>query len=351
MTSSPHRQARFISLRVKLLVGFTLLFTVVFVAVSLWFYTFATTTAQRRIEEDLLSTLQAAVENVDGDRLIALYQEAQPREDGFTDDPRYWQDLEWLDVVHHVEPRAWPYTYVAGPREGEVIFLTDLFALYDPESAVKFGESCYNDPGCGDLSVNLQALNGEVVLEKEIYTDKWGSWLSAYAPVKNSAGEIVAGLGIDFEADYVNQVQQAVSKTVTLVSIVAYLILFLMVYLASITFTRPIISLTRAAERIGEGDYDQDLTQIARGNLPDEIDILVQVFQGMIGKVYQREQTLRRQVEELQIVVDRSKRDRQVSEIVSSDFFQDLQQKAIEMRARSRGSHERGSGPSTKTTT
>ena len=56
----------------------------------------------------------------------------------------------------------------------------------------------------------------------------------------------------------------------------------------------------------------------------------------MVGKVYQREQTLRRQVEELKIEIDEVKRKKQVSEIVESDFFQDLQAKARRMRSRGR---------------
>lgn len=332
------RRFWFISVRVKLLTGFTLLFTLVFAGAFYWFSAFAERVALHRIHEDLRATLEAAAAGVNGDELIALYREGEPREDGFTDDPRYWHQLEWLDTVHSIEPRAWLYTYVVGDRPQELIFITDLYAYekYDPSSAVPFRYSCYNDPACGDPAPNLRALAGEIVMEEKPYTDKWGSWISGYAPVRNSEGEIVAGLGVDFEANYVNQVKQTIRNQVVVAFAVTYATLFVMVFLILGTLTRPITILTRAAERIGEGDYTQDLSHLIKERFPDEIDTLARVFSIMVGKVYQREQTLRRQVEELRIEIDEVRRKKQVREIVESDFFQDLQAKARSMRSRSR---------------
>jgi nitrogen fixation/metabolism regulation signal transduction histidine kinase len=103
----------------------------------------------------------------------------------------------------------------------------------------------------------------------------------------------------------------------------------------SILFTRPITTLASAAEKIGEGDYEQDIQEMSIGPFRDELTILADVFEIMISKVYQREQTLRRRVEDLQIMVDEQKKVEQVSEIVESEFFQDLRAKAKAMRERS----------------
>jgi hypothetical protein len=54
----------------------------------------------------------------------------------------------------------------------------------------------------------------------------------------------------------------------------------------------------------------------------------------MVSKVHQREQILRRQVEELKIEIDEAKRQKQVNEIVESDFFQNVQARAQAMRQR-----------------
>jgi len=329
-TTEAGREGRFsfISLRVKLLVGFTLLFTIVFAAAFYWFSTFAEKMAMGRIEEDLKTTLVAAAAGLNGDDLIAMYKEGVPRDDGFTDDSHYWKGIEWLATVHSIEPRAWPYTYVKGEKDKEVILLSDLWVKYDKNKAVKFLE--HYTPGTYVLWQGLE----DTTLYMNIYSDPWGSWVSGYAPVKDSRGNIVGGLGIDFRADYVDQVKQGIRDSVVAAFGITYAVLFVMVFLISGTLTQPIITLTKAAERIGEGDYEQNLSHLTKGRISDEIGTLARVFEIMVSKVYQREQSLIRTVQELKIEIDEVKRQKQVSEIVDSDFFQDLRSKAQAMRNR-----------------
>ncbi len=51
-------------------------------------------------------------------------------------------------------------------------------------------------------------------------------------------------------------------------------------------------------------------------------------------EAYIREQALHRQIEELRIEIDQAKKERQVAEITESDYFQELRQKARELRSR-----------------
>ncbi len=57
---------------------------------------------------------------------------------------------------------------------------------------------------------------------------------------------------------------------------------------------------------------------------------------GVAMDSYLREQALRQEIEQLRIEIDETKRQKQVSEIVDSDFFQDLQSKARSLRSRTR---------------
>jgi nitrate/nitrite-specific signal transduction histidine kinase len=100
--------------------------------------------------------------------------------------------------------------------------------------------------------------------------------------------------------------------------------------------TRPILSFTRVAEAVGEGEYDQDFSTIKQTRFPDEITKLVTVFSTMVGKVAEREASLKHQVEELTIEIDQVKKEKEVEKIVESDSFRDLQEKARTMRARRR---------------
>lgn len=319
----------YVSLRLKLLAGFTLIFSLVFAGAFYWFLSFATDQALTRIKQDLLDTLKGAAAGVNGDELVALYKDGQPNAAGFSDDPRYISQLDWLQQIHDLEPRAWPYTYVKGEKENEIIFIADLWARYNPDKAALFKDSYISG---GSLWRGLSDLS----LKDELnpYTDDYGSWISAYRPVQNSKGETVGAIGIDFEAQYVDDVRQAILDKIALAFGITYVLLFVLVYLVSGALTGPIINLTRAAERIAEGDYKQDLSHMTKGSFRDEITSMAEVFTIMVGKVYQREQTLIKQVEELKIEIDESKRKKQVNEIVDSEFFQELQAKSRAMRQR-----------------
>jgi HAMP domain-containing protein len=339
---------RYLSLRLKLLIGFTLVFSLTFAGAFLWFFNFATQQALMRITEDLVDTMHAAVEGIDGDQLAELYAEGVPRADGYTDDPRYWEQVDWLATVHAIEPRAMLYTYVAGDEPNELVFITSSGAVFDPPFGATFRESWITEHAgpnlAGLANPTLQTDNREGCThglegcKLAPYEDEWGQWVSAFSPVTDSQGEVVAALGIDFRADYVRQVQESILQQTFLAFVITYGILFALVLLLSSVFTRPIVALTQAAERIGEGDYAGSLDQLAATGrallFADETTRLSQVFQIMVDKVYQREQTLRKQVEELKIEIDEVRRRKDVGDIVETDFFRDLQSKAREMRER-----------------
>jgi methyl-accepting chemotaxis protein len=69
---------------------------------------------------------------------------------------------------------------------------------------------------------------------------------------------------------------------------------------------------------------------------PDELGHLAQLFQGMAREVYARTQSLKQQVQELRIQINEIKRQEQVSEVVETDFFRDLQARAKTLRRQRR---------------
>lgn len=331
----PENSGRFISVRVKLLVGFTLLFGVVFAAAFLWFYTYASGVAEERLRESLHNALVSTAARIDGDEFLALYEDAEPNADGYTDDPRYWEIAEWLHDVHEIDQRAWTYTYVEGDEPAEVNYVVSSGALEDPPWGVKFRDSEITTSG----SMQAGLVETSTFLDRS-YEWEGTNWVSGYTPIYSpTTGDVVGGVGIDYNAGYVDAVRNDVRNKAIPAFILVYSILFVLVYLVSSYFTRPIVRLTKVAERIGEGDYNQDVSNMTTSALPDEITTLARVFNSMTAKVEKREEQLKTRVAELEITLDLSKRDEQVSEIIDSDFFQELQVKAKEMRDRKHKPH------------
>ena len=103
-------------------------------------------------------------------------------------------------------------------------------------------------------------------------------WLHTHSELGRGAGRRV---GIDFQATYVEKVQKDVQDGIVIATGITAILVIIMVVLISGVLTRPISALTRAAQRIGEGDYEQDLSTLTPGRLSDEIGKLAQVFEIM----------------------------------------------------------------------
>jgi CRP-like cAMP-binding protein len=78
---------------------------------------------------------------------------------------------------------------------------------------------------------------------------------------------------------------------------------------------------------------DTEATTDAEGTISE----LVGAFFHMVREVQEREASLRRRVEELEIVIDEVKKARQVEEITESDYFQRLREQAEKIRRRAKG--------------
>jgi len=90
---------------------------------------------------------------------------------------------------------------------------------------------------------------------------------------------------------------------------------------------------TRAAAEVEEGKFDpESLDEVARRT--DALGQLARVFQNMEREVYEREQRLKQQVQELCIEIDEIQRNKQVGEITNTDYFRGLQKKARHLRSK-----------------
>ncbi|NEQ42847.1 MAG: methyl-accepting chemotaxis protein [Leptolyngbya sp. SIOISBB] len=360
------RKTKQLSLRTKVLIGFTLLFSGVFGLAFYWFYTFTIEKTTERLYIDMRQTVVGAAKEINPEEVVQLYEQGTVykdylADDGIPTDPIFQKHLALFQQVNDIEPRAWLYTYVvvdespdeftsnvspafpenrppiidqeklANLEEGDslsTVFLVDLWVRYDPAKAAKFLEPIPSN------KFHVETFSGNGLVDRPLYNDGFfGSWITTYLPLKNSAGETVAVLGIDFEASYVNHVKNAIRNRMLAGFLFIYLSLFILVYILSSFLTRPIVKLTSAAEQIGEGDYTYDLNTFHSGRLPDEVSTLAEVFALMVSKVKQREESLRMQVRELKVEIDEVKRKKQVQQIVGSDFFQDLQSKSNRIRA------------------
>jgi HAMP domain-containing protein len=332
----------FVSLRIKLILVLAVLFVLAFASIFYWLDGFVTNLAMENLRRDLLATAATAATGIDGDAHQALF------ENGEIDNETYTAIADYLRLIKKTNPQAsGVYTYLQLPDKPDQVQLV-VSAAYppgvepDPALAVDKAGECmvpsYARPSLGqdftDISPTMVAGIREPGVESELWDDDWGVWLSGYAPILNSSGESVGAVGVDMCAVDVLALQQNIRTNTSIALGLTLVVLMIVVGIVATGVTRPVMELTRVAELIGAGDYKQDFSHLYAVRLQDEVNKLAGVFELMAGKVYAREQTLRARVEQLEIMIDESKRDKQVSEIVDSEFFSDLQKKVGDMRAR-----------------
>ena len=346
-TTEPIKPAgRFFSLRLKIWLGFILIFTPVFVASYYWFYQYTTERVFKTITDDLTETIDGAIDGMDKDGFIQLYAEEStdnpmcppekptadtPKEEnGYypEDNPLYIAHENWLYAVQQIEPQTRMYTYIKGPDEGEIIAIGSTGYFRNPRGGFRFCQRYTS------TSSNIYRGLTEQINAWEPYTDDYGTWITTYEPIIDDNGAVIGAIGVDIESSYVDQVKSDILRNGAIAFILSYIAIFLLVYWLSGFLTRPIIGLAGAAKKIGEGDYVQEIQTGNSDNFRDEIDTLTDIFKVMVDKVAQREQSLRARVQQLEIMVDRSKLNKQVSEIVETEFFQELQSKVRTMRNR-----------------
>ena len=285
-----HTQVQ-LSLNWKFLIGFSVLFSIVYMVALHGLSELAINQADEQIKLELTQALEGAAAGVDVEMLMDLAETGKPNAAGFSDDPRWITLMEWLDTVHAIEPDAWPYLFIPAEEPDHVYLVVDLYAWYDTDISSTFMElyksnsgyiliglerQTYREVDAGLVNVLKNAaewveersgkgedestpwlaaalydisdwlVESNIAPKKEFgtYGDKYGRWASGYMPLVNEDGEKVAGIGVDFQADMVNAVRANVRASVQQTFFIVYPFLLAITISISYLLTRPIRALT-----------------------------------------------------------------------------------------------------------
>ena len=173
------------------------------------------------------------------------------------------------------------YIMRKGENEDELYFVVD--SALDGEHA-SVGEA-YRIADAPDM---LEGFYHPTV-DRNFTNDKWGQTLSGYAPIKNSKGEVVGIIGIDFDANQVKAEAENRSRYILLWAIVGLLLILVVSFIVAKKFVGRLNNIKYVIEML----LDEKLDVLVHDTGNDEIKELGMQVNKLINKlVLDKEQTM-----------------------------------------------------------
>ena len=136
------------------------------------------------------------------------------------------------------------YTMIRSEEENIWLFVVDVYAM-TPDIGEEYDISEYPQ---------MQLAFERPIADEEITIDKWGVWLSAYAPIYDEEGTAVAILGMDMDAGNVLAAEKKLKSIIALIFLGALLLSLIVSFTFSSHFTRPLKKLKFGTSRVIKGD-------------------------------------------------------------------------------------------------
>jgi methyl-accepting chemotaxis protein len=160
----------------------------------------------------------------------------------------------------------------------------------------------------GDL---LKAFKGEVTVNAVLRKDEYGVFLSAYAPLKNTKGEVIAVVGGDLSVENLEKMQQKLLLFICSGVLVSVAISIAAALYLSNRISRPVGLMVKNLEDIVRNSGD--LTQTIDIKTGDEIELLAEKtnellanIRQIIGKIHETAENVNRNTLEITSAIEQT---------------------------------------------
>lgn len=153
-------------------------------------YTYLLTS--RMVKDDLLQNASAVAYALDVRQLAAL-----SGTEADLDNPEYQNLKDRLMAIRATDANI-RFVYLTGYRDGESFFFADSEPAtspdYSPPGQIYYeGSEAFREPFIANTTTPLI---------EDIYSDRWGTWLTALTPIRNpETDSVLALMGVDMNAD------------------------------------------------------------------------------------------------------------------------------------------------------
>jgi GAF domain-containing protein/HAMP domain-containing protein len=241
-TQSSDLPKREISLKTRLVISFIILGFVVVGLSFLLNYINLRQQLRTDIRQRLINIVSLAALQQNGD----VFENIQSSQDSAFDQIRV-QNLK----IRSSDPDI-RFVYTMRSDDDGLYFVVD--AVEPGEAGASPYGTRYFEPG-PILQTNYRNLTKPMV-EDNFYTDEYGTFISAYAPIRTTAGKIVGIIGVDITANKVIAREAQLGYVLLGIFLISLPIIGGIGWILGSTLASPITALTQVAVRISEGELD-----------------------------------------------------------------------------------------------
>ena len=267
-----------ISIRAKILVGMVVC-TLIVANLSGWFLmNQAKTMLLEQCKQNAGSSAKIAVQRIDGD----LLEQLQAGDEGSADYEEILSQLQEFLCGDEIK-----YIYTMRMNGDTLEFIVDA----DTAEGAAIGEAyeIYDEIA--------EAFDGNVTVDSEMTSDEWGDFYSAFAPVYNSAGDIVGIVGVDCSATEIRLQQSALIRKFMLIELAGLAIAVVLSLVISGVLSRSVSAIAGKMSELAkkEGDLTQKITVRSSdevGNIAGSLNVFLENLREIIKKISECEYKL-----------------------------------------------------------
>ncbi|WP_026677773.1 methyl-accepting chemotaxis protein [Fictibacillus gelatini] len=246
----------------------------------------------------------------------ALYEEFLQNK---TENDAYWKLRDELNEFRKKIGAFYVYTIEVKDNQKLSILVDGMDK--NAKNASKIGApttaTTYNDV--------KDVLNGKTASTNIVHDAEYGDYLSAFAPIKNSSGDVIGVLGIDIKAKDAASISMNILKeesfVLVIVNIVTLLLSVGLIYFYCRRTLKPLTHLEEQAAKIAEGDFRLEELSYTKHN--------------EVGRIYESFNNMKVQLNKLILDVKETAKQTNEQFSVIADEIRGIQEQALSIRTAS----------------
>jgi adenylate cyclase len=308
------------SLQIKLILSFIVLIIVISGLTFTYTYTEAKRALNEIIRDELTALASTTATQIDGDTLALL----KPGNENTT---QFLSIRDQLKNIRDSHPDI-KYVYTMRKVANQIQFIVDADYGNPKDPGAAIGEIYNATP------VLLQGFDHPIA-ETDFSTDRWGTLLSGYAPVKTSSGTVVAIVGFDISITKVIEKQNFIGNTIYGILGVAILIAASIIGLFSLTLIKDIKKLNKTTKEISIGNTNITVDVKRKdeiGELSQSFEVMRQSLNVARKKLLDAQKNLEEKIEGRTKELDKKIVELKESEIATLNIMKDLDETTNKLR-------------------